>query len=60
MRVLDRHFLSKATLQSSVFIQNLNFTNGPRLGCMGAGRFWQMRYLFHLSSGLLLSLYLYP
>ncbi len=46
MYVFGKLFLSKASLQSTVFIQNLYFTNGPRLGCMGAGRFWQMRYLF--------------
>ncbi len=46
MYVFDKLFLSKASLQSTVFIQNLYFTNGPRLGCMGTGRFWQMWYPF--------------
>ncbi len=46
MYVFDKLFLSKASLQSTVFIQNLYFTKGPRLGCMGTGRFWQMWYPF--------------
>lgn len=43
---LTNSFCLKRVYKAQVFIQNLSFTNGPRLGCMGAGRFWQMWYLF--------------